>query len=782
MITNYGYIPLILTTKYSSRSLSNYHAPMGIIEQVKELRTAFTEKTLSIEAINPAERRRLSQNNLPLYPVWFYAPSRGIPRDENIGEVRHFAKSVWVQMVENAIIKAVTSTDWDIIVDEDDVDESQYKEDIKYAKHFLQYPSRQEDHDFDYFCTTALTDILEIDAGVLYLNMMNGGETLAEILPFDGSSFYKENNEHGFIKSYWQYSFRHPMNAPIEFKPENIVYLQMKRRTYSPYGYAPLQAIQQVVELLDQSTRYNKDFFKNNAIPKLLLGLAGANADTIKKFKSEWLKQVEGENASMMAVGTAPGPNGLQAQQLVLSNREMEWLDGQKWYMHLVFAAYGLSPSEVGITDSTHGKNVQEGQERISIKNAHLPYLNILEKAINRQIIPRIFGEHKLNPMKRKPLKFKWFPRNAEMEKMEADGQRADVMAHLLTINEVRKERGLAPLTQPQAEDPFYVDPSLQQRLEGAKDGKNDKEIEREKDAPQDQRKDFGGGRVNGEAVALNNPPEIIVEKEPIKDFSPPTVDHSITKNEPAVVTAKAYDEFFDNLMLEWKENVVKAIDRKLYKGVRRTVFLKDFSSFLQGLVGSLVIGPFLKSLVASMKATLQRGVDEAEEELDMNVILDLNRLAESKATEQMDGYTIPGGDKWSGIRGVSKALQTRIYNEVKNGFENQESKQAIIQRVETVFVGVKNSRAATIVRTETTRLVNEGKLRSYKESGVEGRKQWVAFSDDRTTDICKHLNGQVRGFDEPFDGPNGEQFQQPSAHINCRSFIRFKRKNEVGE
>jgi len=125
----------------------------------------------------------------------------------------------------------------------------------------------------------------------------------------------------------------------------------------------------------------------------------------------------------------------------------------------------------------------------------------------------------------------------------------------------------------------------------------------------------------------------------------------------------------------------------------------------------------------------------------------------------------------------VARHLQQKVYDRVRVGFERREMTDTIVDGVVEILDGVKRSRAASIVRTESARLVNEGKLAGYKAAGLGGKKEYVAFLDSRTTKLCRFLNGQRRGLDEPFDGPNGEQWMIPPVHVNCRSFIRYIRE-----
>lgn len=79
-----------------------------------------------------------------------------------------------------------------------------------------------------------------------------------------------------------------------------------------------------------------------------------------------------------------------------------------------------------------------------------------------------------------------------------------------------------------------------------------------------------------------------------------------------------------------------------------------------------------------------------------------------------------------------------------------------------------KQARLISQVVTENSRAASIGLEWGYKQSGVITHKQWVAILDDRTTNICLGLNGEIVEIGQPFS--TGDY--QPPAHISCRSRI----------
>ena len=79
---------------------------MSFINKLKNIKDTFLEKDVDFLVLEP-KLRSTGSSRLPVYPIWYYSPIRGIPRNVDIAELRQFAKSTWVQMVVNTIKKTI---------------------------------------------------------------------------------------------------------------------------------------------------------------------------------------------------------------------------------------------------------------------------------------------------------------------------------------------------------------------------------------------------------------------------------------------------------------------------------------------------------------------------------------------------------------------------------------------------------------------------------------------------------------------------------------------------
>ena len=81
---------------------------------------------------------------------------------------------------------------------------------------------------------------------------------------------------------------------------------------------------------------------------------------------------------------------------------------------------------------------------------------------------------------------------------------------------------------------------------------------------------------------------------------------------------------------------------------------------------------------------------------------------------------------------------------------------------------------ARMIARTESNRIANQASYNTYVKSGVDGKIEWDATLDGRTSDICIALDKTQVNPGDYFTTIDGQKIQSPPAHVNCRSRVRF--------
>lgn len=410
---------------------------------------------------------------------YFWQPIRGQPRRVDTNELRQFSQTFWVSSCVKTLMDEISSLDWDIIP-KDEYKYEWVEEPIKNVKDFLEHPNHNNES-FGNLLRALIKDILEIDAGVIVkvfdINSYDfdqiepksgapmlkpmGQRKMTELYVRDGASFLKEIDKFGFNKGYWQYSYQIPAH-PMWFNEEEICYISEHNRSMSCYGYARTQSILDVIKSLHYSTLYNKRFFEETPIPDGALSLLDTNESEMKDFSSYWNNEFKAQPHKIAIVN-----KDLKWQPFAVSQRELEFLETQKWYYNLVISSFGLTPSELGVTEDVNRATSATQAELVKRKGIR-PFLKLIEYAINHGIIEEFGYEG---------IEFQFIYDDPAEKKMRLDNWQMELSMGVKTINEIRNEMGLEPV---EGGDVSNSMASMYNRGQGGSGGSNNMSPEEE--------------------------------------------------------------------------------------------------------------------------------------------------------------------------------------------------------------------------------------------------------------------------------------------------------------
>ena len=124
--------------------------------------------------------------------------------------------------------------------------------------------------------------------------------------------------------------------------------------------------------------------------------------------------------------------------------------------------------------------------------------------------------------------------------------------------------------------------------------------------------------------------------------------------------------------------------------------------------------------------------------------------------------------DGITGAQRIEKQM-ARLQNKLEKGMSDcvlrGASKDELVRELKSTF-GVSFSDADRLARTELTYIQNQATKDSYIKAGVN-QYEYLAETDDRTSDICSDLNGQRFDVAAAVVGVN-----YPPLHPNCRSTV----------
>lgn len=600
---------------------------------------------------------------------------------------------------------------------------------------------------------------------------------LTEIYARDGGSFLKDVDLFGVNYGYWQYSYMQPSYMPRWFDQKEIIYSCLNPRSEHTYGWAPIQSIMEVVESLNNSIVWNRDFFYNSAIPDGIVDFGNMDEDNLKAVKAEWQKDVKGKAHKLLMVsnpnpsyseGTATQQKSVTFVPLQKGAREMEFLESQKWYSSLVTSAFKCSPAELGILGDVKNKAIQEGQERVHVRRAIKPILAEIEYAFNTQLITEFFSQD--DPRgKTGGLKFIFDYIDPVDEAKQKENEIKDLEAGVITINEVRRKRGMEdvewgnePMTiqnQPDLDEegnPF--DKEVKQEGAEKKDKDDNPNAKKVKKAASFNQ-DTGGAGTEGSAFSPVKP-----EKKKVQD------DGSI---QGIIDTEyKGYSAYLEGVFKKCKKRIKRAVETELKEEVQIN---KTFGTFLNKMINTLFkttfSDKFYNDIEKYIKKDLQIGIKDAEEALKQEIIVkDIDAQAMMLTDQQIKGYTMWSGNKFVGIKGAVDDVQKQIINNLNQAIGKEDvTMEDLTKAVDDAWTGndgIDENRTLRIARTETSRIINKGKLQGAHDSGLEVKKKWRTYSG--CCDICEDLgNHKAIHIDDWFIYKDNK-FQSPPSHPNC--------------
>lgn len=135
-----------------------------------------------------------------------------------------------------------------------------------------------------------------------------------------------------------------------------------------------------------------------------------------------------------------------------------------------------------------------------------------------------------------------------------------------------------------------------------------------------------------------------------------------------------------------------------------------------------------------------------------------------------------PSAEWWSR---QSDILKARFLDEMRQGIAQGEALGDLVRRVrgrrENGFkdgiMQTSTQRAEAIVRTSVINVANDARLAVYERNAdIIDAIRWVSVLDNRTTPICRALDGKMWTVPDLKPIDHDKHFPGPTAHWNCRS------------
>jgi len=394
----------------------------------------------------------------------------------------------------------------------------------------------------------------------------------------------------------------------------------------------------------------------------------------------------------------------------------------------------------------------------------------------NKFVIPEFYGSVRPEVM------YKLTYEDEFEKNIERQNDNMDLDKKVITINEVRTKRGMKPVSwgdEPYEGKSGMSESFVRDKKETAAVSDNKKKALFKQFGDNISKDIFGGLSIselrniveNGSKEMREVASDVLLdfEQRTSKGVSPDELDYNGLET--------FVDSTFNEIIIGFKKNLLvhsNEINNGIVSGV-----LASMSIPL-----ALLLFNSEKGVRSSVKGFVKNGIEIAEEQSNTNLMFNTNvdSFVDDFSNQVVNGYTLPDGEQWIGLKGVGKELSSKVEKIISDGVREGKSINFIRDRL-VEEASFSKKRALLIARNESIRISNESQFESLKQNNFKGNKVFLATIDNRTSDICRRMNGTTVPFDSPFvDSKTGLRSNSGKMHVNCRSTFYLEPLKEKEE
>lgn len=352
-----------------------------------------------------------------------------------------YLKTSTLRATVDRVVREVTTLPWVVVAKNPRTMTKETMEHLARATRFFKNPNANNES-LQQLLSKVLLDMLVLDAGCIEKVKSMDGQ-LMELYARDGATIMPLEDEHGVLQGYDQKVWGRGGQEVVKFGPEELVYLKIYPRSWSPYGIPIVESIIREVAAVLYSMDFIADSFTEDEIPPGILVLGKIGEEAYERAK-EGFQKARGQE-SKQKVRVIDNVDQADWLQLKRGNREQQLAELTKIVDKAIYRAYGVMPIEMGVTDSTP-RATAEVQEKMGRVQLLGPLVQILSYFVNTEIIPTMGFDD---------IVFKFVTAPEVTDQQLARANKELVTSGIASINEVREKYGLIP--NPGGDRPFII-------------------------------------------------------------------------------------------------------------------------------------------------------------------------------------------------------------------------------------------------------------------------------------------------------------------------------------
>lgn len=541
------------------------------------------------------------------------------------------------------------------------------------------------------------------------------------------------------------YVMNKPDGTKETFEKEEILHHKLPNPANPYYGLGPIEAAKTYVETEQYASDWTKNALYNSGRPSGIVTIKGTiDEEQFKSLKKQFRTEYAGtQNAGKTLM--IKGSDGIDYQKLGMELSELALKDLKDMTRDDIMMMFRVSKTMLGISEGVNLNNARESRVMFKESIVIAEWDRLIDH-LNAFLMPQL-GDG--------------FMIGYELPDLQSGTEQvAEWTAGVnkwLTVNDIRKERGLKPLP---GGDVLYQSLALVP-------------LTAESEKPPEPQGDTGMP-PKGDTGTNGKPPKGDSGKEPKGDSG----KKAIVKNEKVKSFEEAAGKYADLLTgaedkwaSDYMDGIIKEFNKQqkeILSHTSKTLPLEwSFDVEASGARLQSTLSPISLKLMAEAARLALGMADDNKTEFDIN--------------ERVKLFIHDRIEKMS--QGVNEQTIKQLSESISEGIAAGENTATLRDRVKEIYTDATTTRATRIARTESIAVGNQGALEAYKQSPLVEAKEWNAAGD--ACEFCAELDGKVVGLDEDYAkdgqtisvGDNSYKvdygdLEEPPLHPNCRCVL----------
>ncbi len=283
-----------------------------------------------------------------------------------------------------------------------------------------------------------LEDVLVGGFGAIELDLTGDAERPLVLWPVDGASLRIRTDWDGNPSSprYVQTTNAFTPSSEITLADEELAYIRLNPRTHTPFGLGKLEVAFETIHEFLSAHRFASRLASNSVVQYALWlqNLSPAHHERLIRW---WQDEIEG-TGKVPILSAETKPEVLHFSGGTDADLRLQW---QEFLIRMIADAFDLPPMLLGLERDVN-RNTATTQYDDAFRTAVVPVARLIAEHLTRDVISKRLGWN--------DLEFVFTDVDAPNELEQASIQQILIGCGVLTVNEVRRMRGLPPLPEKQ--------------------------------------------------------------------------------------------------------------------------------------------------------------------------------------------------------------------------------------------------------------------------------------------------------------------------------------------